>query len=1031
METTQDPLELTKDQSNYTSMSTVYVTHSKCHQNLTNLLFNHVILIKYNVSNDSLKKLLDRLRNIRGHIGHVGLNIQGDDTRFLLSKREDIYLPTHTPTKISRLIQFWRKLEKEKFTSDVTLDIFVTLPFKDRAELLSQLRRAFKTKVRIRFLARLPDGKFLRRSPVDIYLNRKAMSATDNSKSSPGSAKSTPNSAKSRLPHNVTGYEKIRTVGKGSFGSAVLYKRKDDDSLVIIKEINIAELSQNERQMSLNEVNLLARLDHPNIISYYDSFYDGGVLMIEMEYAEGGTLAQLLAKQQDYLEEIEIMTLFEQMISAVSYLHDHHVLHRDLKSANIFLTKDNLVKIGDFGISKMMGTETKNLGANTILGTPYYLSPEMCEGKTYNEKSDVWALGCCLYEMACLQKPFDGSSLPALVNKIVHADYEQVKGPYSSDLKLLIREMLNTNPNLRPSATEVLKMVQRNKCLKKRNPQKNVIQKPQDCYSALYMFETEQIMLSAIPNLPYRINVKQISLGPNHFLLLTTDSQVFSWGENKHGQLGHGDRKSRQIPTKIPALQGQNIQKVAAGEHFSVFCADRGIVLVCGHRNYLGNEAKEDLLAPQLIDALLRESIVDISCGYEHAVGVTETGQVFVWGDGKDGKLGTGNSENILIPTQIDIPTKQLIANVKCGPDCTMLITVTGTVIVMGSNKHNKLNLNYRMGFFANVKDTKSDIDKLESPTALKPFPARVVDASLGWHHCGVLLENGHVHLFGRNAMGELGNGTRQAMQFWMAYKPVRALTSNVCVQLVCGDGFTMVATSDNELYFWGAKKSSELDKDLSITEGSDAHKKLKSARRSWQWKKDHDSGANQTVLLQPTLVMRLDAARTTTGRRPFIRLSSLACVNRRVFVAIDTSPTLVDAIPRNSNAQLTTYERRKSAPELNDNSPTRTWIRKELDEAEFIAFRSQETASSTRAEVQLKMEIEELKIKLQEQNNTFKDQQDQMALLHTKLTELQQLQKQTSQRSEPPPAYAPSVKPKTLKNPFLPEAKTRICTIC
>lgn len=92
----------------------------------------------------------------------------------------------------------------------------------------------------------------------------------------------------SRLPSHVQGYEKIRTVGKGSFGSAVLYRRKDDDALVIIKEINIAELGQGERQMALNEVQLLARLDHPHIISYFDSFYQDGVLMIEMEYAEGG-----------------------------------------------------------------------------------------------------------------------------------------------------------------------------------------------------------------------------------------------------------------------------------------------------------------------------------------------------------------------------------------------------------------------------------------------------------------------------------------------------------------------------------------------------------------------------------------------------------------------------------------------------------------------------------------------------------------------------------------------------------------------
>lgn len=183
--------------------------------------------------------------------------------------------------------------------------------------------------------------------------------------------------------------------------------------------------------------------------------------------------------------------------------------------------------------------------------------------------------------------------------------------------------MLNTNPVQRPSAGDVLKAVQKHGALIKRKPvflENNVTQRPRGCHSALYQFSIEQVTLTAVPEIPPDLNVKQVSsisfivlllfqliVAKSHFLLLTTDSQVFSWGENTHGQLGHGDRKYRSIPSKIDALQGRDIQKIAAGANFSVFCADHGIVLICGHRDFVGsNNDTQDLLNPQLIDGLLR-----------------------------------------------------------------------------------------------------------------------------------------------------------------------------------------------------------------------------------------------------------------------------------------------------------------------------------------------------------------------------------------------------------------------------------------
>eukprot|EP00794_Sanderia_malayensis_P019541 gene19541-21473_t len=127
---------------------------------------------------------------------------------------------------------------------------------------------------------------------------------------------------------SISKFEKIRTVGKGSYGTAVLYRKKDDDSLVVLKEINIHDLNANERLMAKNEVTVLSMLSHPNIISYYDSFEEEGTLWIEMEYADGGTLAQYLLKLDKELEEQEILLMFQQMVSAIKYIHEHNILHR-------------------------------------------------------------------------------------------------------------------------------------------------------------------------------------------------------------------------------------------------------------------------------------------------------------------------------------------------------------------------------------------------------------------------------------------------------------------------------------------------------------------------------------------------------------------------------------------------------------------------------------------------------------------------------------------------------------------------------
>ena len=182
-----------------------------------------------------------------------------------------------------------------------------------------------------------------------------------------------------------------------------------------------------------------------------------------LELCENGDLNDKIKekKQKNQLfTEKEILHYFYEILQGLYYLHKNRVLHRDLKTLNIFLTKNNHIKIGDFGVSKKL--VNNNLYAYTFVGTPYYLSPEICQNKPYDEKSDVWSLGVLIYELITLNKPFDSQSQMGLFMKILKGKpapiNNTIKHSYSQKLiNLVIENLLDKDPITRYGIMQTIK----------------------------------------------------------------------------------------------------------------------------------------------------------------------------------------------------------------------------------------------------------------------------------------------------------------------------------------------------------------------------------------------------------------------------------------------------------------------------------------------------------------------------------------------------------------------------------------------
>ena len=252
-------------------------------------------------------------------------------------------------------------------------------------------------------------------------------------------------------------FQIISKLGEGAYSTVFKVKRNIDQKIYALKKVKLLNLSEKEKENSLNEVRILASVKSNFVVSYKEAFFDekDNTLCIVMEFADRGDLYQKIVqhkKSAKFFEESDIWRIFIQLVKGLKALHDLKILHRDMKSANVFLFSNGSAKLGDLNVSKVA---RRGLGY-TQTGTPYYASPEVWKDKPYDHKSDVWSLGCVLYEMITLRPPFRAQDMEGLFNKVCKGQYSKIPERFSDDLFQVVQFLLQVNPTSRPSCEQIL-----------------------------------------------------------------------------------------------------------------------------------------------------------------------------------------------------------------------------------------------------------------------------------------------------------------------------------------------------------------------------------------------------------------------------------------------------------------------------------------------------------------------------------------------------------------------------------------------
>ena len=657
----------------------------------------------------------------------------------------------------------------------------------------------------------------------------------------------------------------VKVVGCGNFAEIVVLRKKEDSSLVIWKAIDLGDCSEDDKERSYREVQNLRKLKHVNIIAYYNPFIDDTNLCYEMEYCDTGTLYQKIMNRGSPFSQPTILWYVYQLLSAVEFVHSKKILHRNINSLNIFLTKAHILKLGNFGITKVIANISKT-NVESSGGIPYYMSPEVAEKKErYGQKSDVWACGCVMYELLTLRHVFDAEDLVSLAVGIALQSNEDVPEDYSDEICQLMNEMLMKDTSKRLSASELLskdifneiknkfyKIAKDLKLIKEEEETNGEVVEtvPTD---APFIFSSqigEVFCWGGTKPMPQKMEefgldnpALQVSTGRKHFAVINENEELFTWADILHddeekeddedeendrnskgptirGQLGHGDAALYIYPKKVEYFTGIPVRNVSCGKDFTAILADDGILYMTGSDVYgcmgCDHAFGDEVLLPRRVDKFNNLKVLQVDCGDAHVVALADDGEVYTWGCGQYGRLGLGTEDDMAIPEPMPLPPNcNEIVAIKCGLDNTLILTKQGHVVGCGSNEFNKMAFSNRVSVHGRSMQKSNRRDFRTSPLPIRALKAyKIVAVDAGRSHSAAIDVEGRVITFGNNMYGQLGGGDFREKAIAIVVKG--PLEGKEVIKIGCGDGFTVAATSDS-VYAWGLGHDGRLGLDPSL----------------------------------------------------------------------------------------------------------------------------------------------------------------------------------------------------------------------